>query len=92
MSVGAFDAFFGQLAQIMPAGSISSRSRPSFSSRSARSVTKICAQWIPGVGTASSDSTMPDNAISWRTLSGIPSNHTRRPSLRLSFFASGVPE
>src|SRR6185369_8226486 len=54
MSVGTFDAFFGQLTQIIPAGSRNGRSSWSFTSSSPREVTKICAASIGASGDESS--------------------------------------
>jgi ribosomal protein L2 len=46
MSVGTLEAFFGQLIQIMPAGSSSGSNCLSLASTSARSVTNTCAASI----------------------------------------------
>src|SRR5207342_2561454 len=92
MSVETFDAFLGQLIQIIPEGSSSGSNFVSSASRSAHLVTKICAALIGARGLLRWSRTSPSAAISSCTLSGMPSHHTRIPSLSDSFFASGVPE
>ena len=54
MSVGRFEAFFGQLTQMKPDGASSGRSARSFAAMSARAVTKMCAASIGASGRAMS--------------------------------------
>ena len=94
MSVGTFDAFLGQLTQIKPfARSRSGRSSSKLGFKLAALGDEDVRRVDRRFGRLRAAEAAALRPRSRReTLAGMPSHHTRMPSLSDSFFASGVPE